>query len=116
MNTRLGIIGGGQLGLYLCGAAQGLGARVSVFAEPGDTPALAQADQAYCDEIDNLATLEAFIASCDVITFDKETIPENTLARLADAQQQGSIAVHPRVDILRMIKDKALQKDLADRA
>ncbi|MFT4614006.1 MAG: 5-(carboxyamino)imidazole ribonucleotide synthase [Bacteroidia bacterium] len=110
MNIRLGIIGGGQLALYLCAAAQKLGIEVTIMTEPGDSPALALADNAYCDEVGSVANLEKFLAACDVVTFDKEAIPDQTLAHLEDSEQRGQIMVHPRASILSMIKDKGLQK------
>lgn len=110
MSLRLGIIGGGQLGLYLCDAAQALGIEVSIIADTGDAPALTLADRPYRDASDSAATLDEFLAGCDVVTFDKEAIPDQTLAHLVAAEQRGLITVHPRADILTMLKDKALQK------
>lgn len=49
---RLGIVGGGQLALYLCEAAQALGAEVSILAEPGDAPALLLADRRFVAPLD----------------------------------------------------------------
>lgn len=93
MNTRLGIIGAGQLGLYLCEAAQKLGIKVAVLSDTEDAPALAVADSTFIGAIDNPGLLNQFLADCDVITFDKEDIPDQTLARLVAAQKQGRISV-----------------------
>jgi len=110
MSTRLGIVGGGQLGLYLCKAAQGLGVSVTVITESADDSALRYADSAVVDDLGSAAAIEQFIDGCDVVTFDKEGVPNETLGWLIDAQAQGRIAIHPSADILLMLKDKALQK------
>lgn len=110
VSLRLGIIGGGQLALYMCQAAQRVGAQVTVFAEQSDAPAIALADNVYIAEIDDTSILEVFLASCDAVTFDKESIPDKTLSHLEDAAAGGYIAVQPRAQTLRMLKDKGLQK------
>lgn len=107
---RLGIVGGGQLALYLCQAAQALGVEVAILDQPGDAPALDIADRSFRFEDDNLAGIEEFVAHCDVVTFDKEAIPEEVLAQLAVAEQAGGISVFPAIGTLRLLKDKGTQK------
>jgi len=108
--SRLGIIGAGQLALYLCEAAQALGSAVAILAEPGDAPALAIADRPFRYTSGNSAVVEDFIANCDVVTFDKEAIPEEILLLLEAAEQQGRIAVRPGTNTLQLLQDKAMQK------
>ncbi len=108
---RIGIIGAGQLSLYLCEAAEHLGLRVSVLSEKEDAPALTRADQAMVAPLDDAEALEQLIAASDVITFDKEDIPEKTLAVLEEAVAGGRIFCEPSPQTLRLIKDKGLQKE-----
>lgn len=110
MVPRLGIVGGGQLGLYLCQAAQALGVAVSVIAESADDAALGFADCALVGELDDMLVMQQFVDGCDVITFDKEAVPDATLAWLIEVQSRGEIAIHPDAEILLMLKDKGLQK------
>ncbi len=110
MSARLGIIGGGQLALYLCEAAQSLGFEVAVISETEDAPALQRADKSHIGAIDSISTLDPFLANCDVITFDKEDIPDETLAYLVEAEKRGRIDVLPKAGTISMLKDKALQK------
>lgn len=110
MDTRLGIIGGGQLGLYLCQAAQQLGLDVSIISETEDAPALLGADKTFVAAITDTVVLDQFLSGCDVITFEREDIPEETLRYLAEAERQGRVAVHPDADVLLLLKDKGLQK------
>jgi 5-(carboxyamino)imidazole ribonucleotide synthase len=110
MNFRLGIIGGGQLALYLCEAAQRLGVEVAVFSATADAPALQAADTAILGDADNAADIERFLGHCDVVTFDMEAVANETLNQLYLADAEGRIAVRPGPDTLFMLKDKALQK------
>jgi len=110
VNTRLGIIGGGQLGLYLCEAAQRLGLDVSIISETEDAPALLRADKSFIAAITDTVVLDQLLSHCDVITFEREDIPDETLAYLAEAEKQGRVAVHPGADVLLLLKDKGLQK------
>ena len=113
MSACLGIIGAGQLGLYLCEAAQTLGIEVSVISDTADAPALQSADTAFVGALDNIPLVSHFLASCDVVTFDKEDVPTTTLEYLLQAEQAGRIIVNPGAQTLLRLKDKALQKDLA---
>lgn len=107
---RLGIVGGGQLALYLCQAAQALGVEVAVLSQPGDAPALDIADWSFPLESGNQAAIDGFIAHCDVVTFDKEAVPEDWLSQLARAEQAGGVSVFPAAGTLRLLKDKGTQK------
>lgn len=110
MNPRLGILGSGQLALYLCQAARNLGVHTCVLSEEAEVPAAVAADQLLVGALDDPALLESFIDSCDVVTFDKEDIPVASLERLSAAERTGQLHIHPGADILALIKDKGLQK------
>jgi 5-(carboxyamino)imidazole ribonucleotide synthase len=107
---RLGIVGGGQLALYLCQAAQALGVEVAVLSQPGDAPALDIADRPFRLESGNLVPIDEFIAHSDVVTFDKEAVPEEWLSQLAMAEQAGGVSVLPTIGTLQLLKDKGTQK------
>ena len=110
MNARLGIIGAGQLGLYLCEAAQALSIEVAVISDTPDAAALRSADKVIFGALDSVPALDEVMTYCDVVTFDKEDVPSETLAYLIGCQQEGRIAIYPGADTLLMLKDKALQK------
>lgn len=115
MKLRLGIIGGGQLGLYLCEAAQGLGMQVTVISESADDAALQRADRPIVGALDSRVAIDELLTASDVITFDKEAIPDATLAYLAQAEAGGPVSIHPRANTLLMLKDKAVQKSWLQR-
>jgi len=110
MHARLGIIGAGQLGLYLCQAAQAMGIEVAVLSDTTDAPALLIADSVFVGAEDDLELLNQFLDNCDMVTFEKEAIADDVLARLLEAQKQGQITVQPGTDTLLLLKDKGLQK------
>ena len=110
MTLKVGIIGAGQLGLYLCQSARDLGLATCLWSETSDAPAAPFADMLVVGELDEPAALERFIDSADVVTFEKEAIPDATLRALAAAEEQGRVRVHPSAQTLLMLKDKGLQK------
>jgi 5-(carboxyamino)imidazole ribonucleotide synthase len=110
MNMRLGIIGGGQLGLYLCEAAQALGFQVAIISDTADAAALQKADKIFVAGLDRVAALDEFLMCCDVVTFEKEDVPDETLAYLIASAQAGAIAIYPDASSLQMLKNKAQQK------
>ena len=115
MDIKLGIIGAGQLGMYLCQAARRLGITTTLFAEEADMPAVPFADHIVIGPLDDPDSLASFLATSDVVTFDKEDIPDQSLAAIKRAQEAGDVVSHPDVDTLSLIKDKGLQKQwLAD--
>ncbi len=110
MNLRLGIIGAGQLGLYLCQAARRLGVNTCVLSEDGRAPAAAFADHLVIGDVADVDTLSNFIACCDVVTFEKEDIPNESLEALIQAESEGKISVRPGAALLFLLKDKGTQK------
>lgn len=107
---RLGILGGGQLGLYLCQAARALGVASEILDPNPDAPAGSAADLAHCAALDDAAALAAMIEACDVITFELEAIPEPALLQLEAAVAAQQVVVHPNIDTLRDLADKGSQK------
>ena len=110
MNVRLGIMGAGQLGMYLCEAAARLGVQTCVLTPDASAPACHKADKTIVGALDHAPTVELFIEHCDIITFELEDIPNETLNQLILAERDGQVRVNPGVDTLFMLKDKGLQK------
>lgn len=106
---RLGILGGGQLGLLLSRAGRELGVETTVLA-PGPGPARFAADRLIEAALDDPGALEELVRHCDVVTFELEAIPTATLERLAAAERDGTVAVRPGAATLALLADKGLQK------
>jgi len=107
---RLGIVGGGQLGMMLCRAAHALGVPTTVLTADPTAPAVHVADDVMVGRLDDQRALDTFIGKCHVATFELEGIPDFTLERLAQAQQRAQISVHPDTRVLALLRDKGHQK------
>lgn len=108
--THLGILGAGQLGAYLCRAAKPMGIETTVFAESPKETAVSLADNVLMGSIEINQELEQLIASCDVVTFEKEDISVEVLQHLKKAVAAGELIVAPDVDTLLLLQNKAKQK------
>jgi len=79
----IGILGGGQLGRMSALAAGRLGYKVHIFSPEKDGPAAQVAWRNTVANYDDLAALEAFAKSVDVVTFEFENIPAAAAETLA---------------------------------
>ena len=103
--ATIGILGGGQLGRMLALAAAPLGYRVHVYAPEGE---LVAADvSAACTRAGygDRAALAAFAADCDVITYEFENVPSDTVAFLETLKP-----VRPRHEALDVAQDRLAEK------
>lgn len=110
MAKRIGIIGGGQLGLFLGRAARDLGLEAIIMAAEPDAPAAPWASRLIVGATDDVDAVRQLVELSDVITFEIETVSEDVLACLDEAESKGQVVVRPGVDVLRTIKNKAVQK------
>lgn len=107
---KVGILGGGQLALYLCGAARRLGIDTLVLAHNGESPAAATAGRLIRGSLGDLELVQDLISRVDVLTFEVEAVPPETLKFLAAAVDQGQCEVHPHPSTMLVLQDKLLQK------
>lgn len=81
--TRLGVLGGGQLGRMFVHAAQAMGYPVTVL-DPGENPPAAQAADAHLRaDYDDAAALDRLAEQCAAVTVEFENVPAESLERLA---------------------------------
>ena len=78
----VGIVGAGQLARMCAPPAVALGIRLRVLAERADDPAAQVIPDVTVGDYRDLATLRAFAAGCDVLTFDHEHVPTEHLQAL----------------------------------
>ncbi len=100
---KIGILGGGQLGLMLAQAAERLGLETLVVDPAPDAVAGRVAKHLANDWLDP-AALDA-LAGCDVVTYEFENVPTEALAKLA-----GRVAVHPAPEALAIAGDRLFEK------
>lgn len=101
----IGIFGGGQLGRMTALAAARLGYRCHIFCPDADSPASRVCDAATVAAYDDAAALQAFVAKVDVITFEFENIPAETIRRMAE-----QTPVRPGANVLEISQDRLLEK------
>ena len=107
---NLGIIGGGQLGSLLSAAAKKLNIKTTVYCDDIDAPA-----QNFCDEFifgkyDNQDKIREFIQKVDVITFEFENIPYETLNEINKLKP-----VLPKPSVNRLIQHRIAEKDFVNK-
>ena len=104
----IGIVGGGQLGRMSAVAAAELGYRVHVFTPEANSPTEQACDKAFVGAYDDDATIKAFGESVDVITFEFENIPAETVKKLAQYAP-----VRPGWQCLEICQDRVKEKTFA---
>ncbi len=106
----LGIIGGGQLGSMLAIAANKLKIKTVVFCDDIDAPA-----QKFCNEFiytqyENQNKISEFIDKVDIVTYEFENIPYETLNTINKIKP-----VLPKPSINRIIQHRLAEKDFINR-
>ncbi len=82
MNKRIGIIGGGQLGLMIAEEAHRQGLSVSVLDPSADAPAFAEADAHITASFDDIEALERLGDMSDVLTYEFENVRGDILRHI----------------------------------
>ena len=100
----IGILGSGQLGKMLAQAASRLGFRTAVYADDAG-PALDVAGTHAIGGYTNLARLDEFARSVDVVTYEFENVPVDAAQHLAQR-----VPVRPGPLALAMAQDRAAEK------
>ena len=102
---RIGIVGGGQLGLMLGEAARELGMHCT-FVDPGDSPPARPIGEHIRAPFDDQAALQALASKSDVITYEFENVPVDALAALDDPTP-----LYPPPLALQTAQDRLHEKD-----
>jgi len=81
-DITLGIIGGGQLGSMMAIAAKKLNIKTVIFCDDVDAPAQNFCNNFIFGNYDDKAKIAEFIKHVDIVTFEFENIPYETLNEL----------------------------------
>jgi len=103
--SRVGILGGGQLGRMLAMAAARLGMRTHVYEPAADAPAAQVASALTTASYDDRAALEAFAACVDVVTYEFENVALSAVDAIA-----SRLPVRPGRRALEVSQDRAAEK------
>ena len=101
----IGIIGGGQLGRMLALAAARLGLKTAIYNDENHAPAFQVTPLQIAASYDDRAMLTGFAEICDVITFEFENLPTDTIQYLASLKP-----VNPNTSALAITQDRLREK------
>jgi len=107
---NLGIIGGGQLGSMLSVAAKKLNIKTTIYSDDADAPA-----QNFCNEFifgqyNNQKKILEFVSKVNVITYEFENIPYETLNEINKLKP-----VLPKPSVNRLIQHRLAEKDFVNK-
>ncbi len=103
---RIGILGGGQLGLMLCEALQQLGVRVSVYDPSPDCPCASRADRFVIGSFSDHQAILEFVIDIEILTFEFENISSETLIAIEKTKK-----IYPSPRILFISQDRIREKE-----
>lgn len=105
-STRLGLLGGGQLGRMLLQAAIDFDLRPAVLDPDPDAPCSAIAPRFVVGSFRDFDTVYEFGRGLDVLTIEIESVNLEALKRLRDE----GVRVFPQPEVVELIQDKRRQK------
>jgi 5-(carboxyamino)imidazole ribonucleotide synthase len=104
--STIGILGGGQLGRMTAQAAARLGYRAHVYTPEADSPCAQVTPLATVAAYDDKAELARFARAVDVVTYETENIPAETLEAILPYAP-----VLPGIEVLKITQDRLREKD-----
>ena len=103
MSVKVGILGGGQLGLMLAESLSRLDATVTVLDPAADAPVQGRVGELIVAAFTDQPKVDALFDRCERVTFDWENIPAAPLTAHA-------AKLLPSLHVLRTAQDRALEK------
>lgn len=104
--STIGIIGGGQLGRMMALAAAHMGYYCHIFSPSADDPAKQVTTRHTTAPYTDRQALEKFAATVDIVTYEFENIPHESVQHLARL-----VTVYPGPDVLRTCQHRILEKE-----
>lgn len=104
--SRIGLMGGGQLGRMFILAARSMGYRINVFVPETGSPAGQVADSEVSRDYLDEKAVRDFARGVDVLTFEFENIPRQTVEWAAEHCE-----VRPRGEILHLTQNRMREKE-----
>jgi len=109
-DITLGIIGGGQLGSMMAIAAKKLNIKTVIFCDDADAPAQNFCNDFVCGDYDNKEKIAEFVKLVDIVTFEFENIPYETLNEINKLKP-----VLPKPAVNRLIQHRLAEKDFINK-
>ena len=109
-DITLGIIGGGQLGSMLAIAAKKLNVKTIIFSDDADAPAQNFCNKFISGNYDDKEKVSDFVNQVDVVTYEFENIPFETLNEINKLKP-----VLPKPSVNRLIQHRLAEKDFINK-
>ena len=106
----LGIIGGGQLGSLLSSAAKKLDIKSIIVSDDKEAPGQKFCDEFIFSDYNDIEKINQFAKNCDVITFEFENIPFETLRTINNIK-----TVLPKPSVNKVIQNRLLEKNFLNK-
>ncbi len=110
--TKVGILGGGQLGRMMIEACIDFDVEVSVLDPDENAPCSHFCSKFVCGDYNDFDAVYNFGKNLDIVTIEFENI---NVAALEKLEQEG-VKVFPQPNVIRLIQDKGLQKEFYTKA
>jgi 5-(carboxyamino)imidazole ribonucleotide synthase len=107
---NLGIIGGGQLGSMLAVAAKKININSIVYCDDANAPAQNFCNEFIFGEYNNQKKISEFVSKVDIITYEFENIPFETLNEINKLKP-----VLPKPSVNRLIQHRLAEKDFINK-
>jgi len=101
----IGIFGGGQLGRMSAIAARQMGYGVAIYEPAPSSPAGAVADLEINARYDDLEAVDRFLAAVDVVTYEFENVPTDTIRHAI-----GRHPLNPSAQVLHICQNREREK------
>ena len=108
--STLGIIGGGQLGSMLSTAAKKIDIKTIVYCNDMNAPAQNFANEFIYGRYDDEKKINEFASKVDVVTFEFENIPYETLYKISQSK-----IVLPKPKVNKIVQNRLLEKDFINK-
>ena len=102
--STVGIIGGGQLGMFLAHSCNKLGLKVFVYSDSKRVPAEKYADKMYYGSFEDIESLKIFSSEVDLITYEFENVSTKALKKLKRKK------IYPPISALTISQDRKKEK------
>ena len=105
IKAKLGILGGGQLGMFICQAAKEFGITTTIFSQEKIFSAKKFCDNYIVGRYSNSKLLDKFIRSSDFFTIETENIPKEILRKIGKEKK-----IFPSSKIIEISQNRIKEK------
>jgi len=110
VKNKIGILGSGQLGQMMIQEANLLGFETICYSPDSDSPSKKAGALEIVGEYSDHEKLSDFLSRIDVLSFEFENIPGDTLAFLEDYSLKNKLNIYPPPSSLKIAQDRFLEK------